>query len=457
MDMAPDDMEDTLLVTIDSLRADHVSHLGYERATTPTIDRLAQEGASFENAFATACSTRPSFPSILTSAYAMMYGGYERVSDDQTIVSEVFDRAGYETAGFHSNLYLSADFGYDRGFDTFFDSKTDPSAMARLRQAVKDRLDQNGIVYQTLANAFDVAERRAGANIGSAYVTADEITDKAIDWIDGTDPDRPHFLWVHYMDVHHPYVPPAEYQRPFRDDPISEREAIKLRRKMLEEPAAVTESEYADIVDLYDAEIRFCDDEIGRLVSHVRNAWGDANVLVTADHGEEFREHGRFSHHATFYDEVVHVPFVFADGDHETDSEELVSLIDIPPTLVDAAGLEPPQNFHGESLVTLFDGDWDRDAVLGNWVNTDSGEERFFYRSHEWKYIRREDGEELYNLERDPAETENVVEQRDDVAARCREAIDDHRRTVEQTSTDIDDVEMEEQVKDRLRQLGYQE
>src|SRR6056297_586472 len=100
-------MQDTLLVTIDSLRADHVGHLGYERDTTPNIDELADRGVTFSNAFAHACSTRPSFPSILTSAYALMYGGYERVSDEQTVVSEVFDRAGYETAGFHSNLYLS--------------------------------------------------------------------------------------------------------------------------------------------------------------------------------------------------------------------------------------------------------------------------------------------------------------------------------------------------------------
>lgn len=450
-------MQDTLLVTVDSLRADHVGYLGYDRETTPNIDRLARTGAAFENAFSHACATRASFPSILTSAYAMMYGGYERVSDEQTVVSEVFSDAGYETAGFHSNLYLGADFGYDRGFDTFYDSKTDPSSTAKLRQEVKDRLDSDGVIYKSLARAFDLAERYAGANVGSAYVPADEMTDLATDWIADTDPDSPNFLWVHYMDVHHPYVPPAEYQLEFRDEAIPERRAIKLRRKMMEDPDEVTDAELADILDLYDAEIRFTDHEIGRLVSKARDSWGDVNVLVTSDHGEEFLDHDDFSHHQTFYDEVTHVPLVFDDGTHEGRYDELVGLLDVSPTLVDAAGLSIPENFHGKSLLELFDGQWDRDALLGNWIDTDTGEERFVYRSHEWKYIRTGAGEELYDLQNDSDETENRIEDHPEVADRCRAAVDEHRREVEATATDLGDVAMDESVKERLRQLGYKE
>ncbi|ELZ19137.1 sulfatase [Haloterrigena salina JCM 13891] len=140
-----------------------------------------------------------------------MYGGYERISEDRTLISEAFDDAGYRTAGFHSNLYLSADFGYDRGFDEFYDSKTDPSATARLRQFVKDQLDSDGILYQTLARAFETAEETAGINVGSAYVSADEITDRALEWAESVATDGPRFLWVHYMDVHHPYVPPERH------------------------------------------------------------------------------------------------------------------------------------------------------------------------------------------------------------------------------------------------------
>lgn len=99
-------MSDIVLLTVDSLRADHVGCYGYDRDTTPTIDDLSTDGQQFTNAFAHACSTRPSFPSILTSSYALMHGGFEQLSSDRTTIAEALSGAGYQTAGFHSNLYL---------------------------------------------------------------------------------------------------------------------------------------------------------------------------------------------------------------------------------------------------------------------------------------------------------------------------------------------------------------
>lgn len=111
-------MRDVLLITVDSLRADHLSAAGYERETTPCVDRLAANGHRFTSAFAHACATRASFPSILTSSTALMYGGYESLSENRTLVTEALP-AAYRAGGFHSNLYLSAEFGYSRGFDAF--------------------------------------------------------------------------------------------------------------------------------------------------------------------------------------------------------------------------------------------------------------------------------------------------------------------------------------------------
>jgi hypothetical protein len=122
-----------------------------------------------------------------------MYGGFERIAPERTLVSEAV--SGYASAGFHSNLYLSADFGYDRGWDTYFDSKTAPSMTARAKQFVKDRLDENGRFHEFLANAVDTAERQAGVNVGSAYVRADDITDRALAWAqEQRATDRPRFL-----------------------------------------------------------------------------------------------------------------------------------------------------------------------------------------------------------------------------------------------------------------------
>jgi arylsulfatase A-like enzyme len=495
-------MTDLVFVTVDSLRADHLGCYGYDRPTTPTVDALAGDGHRFENAFAHACSTRPSFPSILTSSYPLMYGGFERLSEDRTVVAEPLAAAGYTNAGFHSNLYLSSEFGYDRGWETYFDSKTDPSPAARAKQFVKDRLDDDGRLYGFLASAVETAEREAGVNVGSAYVLADDITDRALAWARSRAArDGPRFLWVHYMDVHHPYVPPERHQRAFRDDPVGEREAIQLRRKMVEDPDDLTAAERSTLADLYDAEIRFTDAEIGRLLDGVRAAWGgDPLTVVTADHGEAFGEHGPYSHPNTFYDEVMRVPLVAslpetdqasgaatdATGDAASSDaaagrahEELVGLMDVAPTFVDYGGGERPGSFHGESLRPLFEGgEWSRERVVGD--HEGGGDRTVAVRTATEKYIhvervgpdgersvvaagdrreRNDDGvhEELYDLRSDPGETENLAPDRPDDCEAYREVVSEHLREVAATDTDVGSVELDDGVKNRLRDLGYRE
>lgn len=452
-------MNNAILVTIDSLRADHVGCLGYNRETTPNIDSLASESALFENAFAHACSTRPSFPSILTSTYPLMYGGYEQLSEERTLISEIFADADYRTGGFHSNAYLNPEFGYGRGWDTFFDSKRDPGAVAKLRQWVKSSLDKNGIVYETLASAFDTAERQVGASVGSAYVDADEITDRAIEWLESDD-NQQTFLWVHYMDVHHPYVPPEKHQLAFRDEVISQRRAVQLRRKFIEDPEGITDDEMDDIIDLYDAEIRFTDAEIGRLLDAAAATLNEHATIVTADHGEEFRDHGDFSHFAKFYDELLHVPMVFDDGEHEGRYDELVGLIDVAPTLVDTTGLNLPERFYGHSLETILEGDGcPHDEILCDWTGEPGGPRRFAYRDHHWKYIERQDREELYNLRTDPDEQKNMLLGDDEPAVldEIRDAVRAHEREIEETTVGVERVKMDAEVKQQLRDLGYKE
>lgn len=449
-------MTNVLLVTVDSLRADHLGCYGYNRETTPVLDDMAAGSNLFTNVFAHSGTTRTSFPAILTSSYALMYGGYERVSDRRTVVAEPLSEAGYQTAGFHSNLFLSADFGYDRGFDTFYDSKSDPSFTAKLRQFVKQNLDQDGLLFRFLKRSFEATEKHAGVEVGSAYVSADDITDMAIEWLDGVNPSEPTFLWTHYMDVHHPYLPPERHQRPIRDDPIDHRRATRLRRKMLEEPDEVTEEERQTLIDLYDAEIRFTDHEIGRLVSHTRERLeGDTVVVVTADHGEEFADHGGYSHN-TVHDEGIHVPLIVDDGGDGGTYDDLVGLLDVAPTVLDYADASKPDSFLGHSVRRLVEGgDWPRDEVFGNWGGPEPGERQFFYRNREWKYLRTRTGEELYDLDADPGEHENVLAENPEVADRLRARVDEHEHEVEATHEDLGDVEMDEDVKERLAQLGY--
>ena len=453
-------MTDIILITIDSLRYDHVGFSGYERDTTPFIDELATNSCVFENAFSNACATRQSFPAILTSSYTSMYGGYERMSKERTLISEILKQGGYKTAGFHSNLFMSAAFGYDRGFDVFYDSKTNPPLSAKLKQTVKENLNQDGALYNFLSSLVNTAERQAGINTGSAYVSADNITDKSLEWVKTvSDTDSPRFLWTHYMDVHHPYVPPEEYQLEFRDEPIGERRSIQLRRKMLEEPESITDDELDDIINLYDAEIRFTDDEIRRLVEYTKKAWGeDTIVLITSDHGEEFLEHGQFSHHSTFHDEVIHVPLVIDTGNETGKTyDQMVGLIDISPTVVDYAGMDIPENFHGNSIKQLIESNgWQKKEIIGEKCVNGQKLVKIMYRDEKWKYIEEEGDGMLYNLDEDPQEVDEIWET-ENIPEYILSKIRDHKTLIKEHSGKREQVEMEESVKKRLRDLGYKE
>jgi arylsulfatase A-like enzyme len=448
-------MQNVLLVTIDSLRADHVGYHGYERDTTPFIDEYASRGSRFLNAFAHVGGTRFSFPGILTGVTPMMYGGYDRVSEEQTLVSEVFSDAGYRTGGFHSNLYVSAQFGYDRGWDAFFDSEPDQSATAGFRRWAKTNL--SGPLLSILRWGYDLLESSAGVNVGSYHVPGDEITDKAIEFIEAED-DRPTFLWVHYMDVHHPFLPPEEYQLAFRDEPVGDRESIKLRRKFIEEPEAVTAEERRTFIDLYDAEILFNDAQFGRLMAAVEREWGEDHlVALTADHGDHFLEHGYFGG-ARALDVKTHVPLFVQGWDGEGEYDELVALDDVPTTLVDAAGLAVSENFHGYSLRDLvFEGEWPREDVKGGW-SADEGD-HYVVRERDWKLIERPTGgDELYDLAEDPAEQANVLGDNPDVERHLRGKLDRHRQLVRSTADEsVERPDMSEDVKERLRRLGYTE
>ncbi|WP_049911017.1 sulfatase [Halorubrum coriense] len=447
-------MTDIVLITIDSLRHDHLGSYNYNRDTSPNIDDIAERSHRFSNVFSHAGMTRASFPTILSSSYTNMYGGYERITEGRALISEVLKEEDSSTAGFHSNLFLCADFGYERGFDTFYDSKTDPGLTAKLRQLIKTNLDQDSLLYGVLQSLYDATEKNAGLNVGSSYVKADAITDRSIEWVNQTDSDD-RFLWTHYMDVHHPYVPPEEYQLQFRDSPISDRRSIKLRRKMLESPDEITREERQDLIDLYDAEIRFTDHEVGRLVDEVKDSWGeDTIVMITADHGEEFYEHGQYSHN-TVHDEGIHVPLIIDDGT-TGEHDEIVGLVDIAPTIAEYAGCDIPDNFYGNSLISVVtNGIWERDHVIGDWGGSDGEPDRFFYRSHDWKYIKKQDNEQLYDLTTDPEEKNDIRGENPPALSEIRSKIEEHRKLVSETSMDAGDVEMDEVVQDRLEKLGY--
>jgi len=437
-------MKNIALITIDSLRADHIGIYGYDRATTPIIDKLADTELVFQNAFSHACATRPSFPSILTSTQGLLYGGFDHLSDEQVPLSVPLSEAGYQTAGFHSNPYLSAEFGYDRGFDVFADSETDPSLAAKARRYVVNNVD--GYLHNLLSWIHTKTEEHTGIDVGSYYENAKSLTDRAVSWVKSA--DEPWFLWIHYMDPHHPYVPPENHMI-FGND-LSQKRGVRLRQRVLDDPNALSEGEWQDLIDLYDAEIRYVDKEVGRLIDNL----GDAIWALTADHGEEFYDHGDFGHKNRFYDEHVHVPLVLGGTDHSGKSDELVGLEDIPRTLLDEVGVEAPESYRGYNA---FSGD--RERVLGGWapdVGRNLDEVRLMSRTADEKYIRyaAEGIEERYDLSEDPGEQENL---KCEVADEHVRAVDSFLEEVRRTSRDNESVEIDNKMEERLQNLGYME
>jgi arylsulfatase A-like enzyme len=222
---------------------------------------------------------------------------------------------------------------------------------------------------------------------------------------------------------------------------------------MLEEPENITEDELETLIDLYDGEIRYMDDEVGRLVQTVRDRWdGDPAVVFTSDHGDEFLDHGQFSHLKTLYDELIHVPLLVHDGDGSETYDDIVELVDLPPTLLTMAGVDAdiPATYEGEPLQHITGGG----TRERTYAICDAGD-TLSYRDDRWKCIQRPDSVELYDIRDDPGETDDIGDRNQDIVADLTSVLDEHREKSARTDEDLEAVEIGGEVQDRLEQLGY--
>jgi arylsulfatase A-like enzyme len=461
-----------LLITIDSLRADHVSCLGYRRKTTPTIDALARNGLLFTRAIANGSSTPTSFLSILTSSYPSMYGYHPCLSMSRTTVAEVLKSNGYHTAAFHSNPYLSRYYGYDRGFDTFEDFVFTPRGRLNMKittgeiklvptegkkSDTKKRITRPYLLKGTYGfiREFFSHNLELFTPLSAPYETADIINKRAISWL------RHHsdnfFLWIHYMDTHFPYQPSRNYLNKLQIKGIAKAQIRELRRRMQEQllykSRQLLEKDLVKLVDLYDAMIRYTDDAVGSILAGLKSvgAYDDTFVLVASDHGEEFNEHGRLGHFANLHDELIRVPLVIklpgSRGGKVIDYQ--VQLLDVAPTILQFLGIDKPEGFQGTSVMPLIE-EKERQYTTTEGIISETihnrgvipgdgiGKRLTCYRTKDWKYIIDEETgqSELYNLQDDPHETNNLVEREPEKAARYRSRIMQH-------------IEMEEKSKER--------
>lgn len=413
-----------LLITVDTLRADHLSAWGYARPTSPNLDRLAGEGMRFDLAQSQWPKTGPSFASIHTSTYPKDNGIVRQVGIPLpctfTMLAEVLERSGYTTHAVVANGAVGREFYFDQGFETFLESwKLPPPAGDG---------DPNG---------------------------AENVTRLALAAADKMDPAKPWFLWVHYLDPHSPYVPPPDFRSRFQNDAYFDGSIeVPLSPKHRQELAAVGRSQVIDgenrlafYIARYDAEISYVDHQIGKLLAGLaeKRRLTDTLTAFTSDHGESLGEHGYYFGHGRFgFQTCLHVPLILhwpgrlAAGVDRAP----VELLNLAPTLLAAAGIDLPDGrwAQGRSL-------WPR--VAGTLAGQDSPDLVTFSEAgtaanRAWIRVARDrrftlhfsphkleqawiGGEgkpwALYDLAADPGETKNVFDQHPAEVSRLQEAI----------------------------------
>jgi arylsulfatase A-like enzyme len=442
---APAGAPSVLLIMVDTLRADHLSAYGYGAGRTPNIDSLAADGVRFAHTFAQASWTRPSVATILTGLYPSSHGAVHKADmlpDRVDTVAEVLARGGYYTAGFADNVNVSPSFNFGQGFadyrylapDLFFHAN-EPAAQLTLYSGL--RL----IRERFLARRVDVH---------NYYQPAEVVTDTLIEWLDSPAAKQgPFFLFAHYMDPHDPY-----FVHPFDGEGYA--------RVANPNPPASVADKYRQ---LYDGEIGYLDEHLGRLLADLkrRGLYDRMLIVLTGDHGEEFHEHGGWWHGTTLYDEQIHVPLIMKPPAGSTRGrvvDELTTSLDITPTIIKTAGLAVPPAMQGHALPLDGETPEKRDSVFSE--EDLEGNVLQSVRTNSSKLITANPGnprglqpEELYEVKTDPGEQHSLVASEPNLleelrAALGRSYLEARAHAGAGAQTDVDSV-----TKDRLRALGY--
>jgi arylsulfatase A-like enzyme len=374
-----------VLISIDSLRSDHLSAYGYPRDTSPTLATLARDGVLCANNSSTTAWTLPGHMSILTGRTLLGHGVVSddrMLTDDVPTLAESFQQAGYTTGAVVSAPYVESRYGFNRGFDTY---------------------DDRTIYFATHGESYK-------------NVTAPLVQKTAASWL-SSNADRKFFLFLHYWDVHYDYNPGPPYDTMFDPDYDGDVDGENFYFS----PSVNAHMDRRDldhVIALYDGEIRLVDDQIGRLRETLAEL-GVADrtiIVVTSDHGDEFFEHGRKGHHRSLYDEILRVPLVIYVPGLEPLRPVLemeTSIVDIVPTVLSLVGIPIPAGVDGEDLSRIAYGDtpeWNRRTVaelyrigsLNCQVSLRSSEEKLIHH-----FNRRLT--ERYRTEIDPTESDALA------------------------------------------------
>ncbi len=441
---APPGAPNVLFIVVDTLRADHLPAYGYAQGSTPNLDRFAEDAVRYDQAFANASWTRPSFASILTGRYASSHGVMgksDALPDGVVTLPEALHANGWETQGWVTNFNVNSHYNFQQGFDRYHFIEPDNVLWA-------DDSSIKLLLMQVIRRGYETLNARLGrVRAGSIYQDASVVNRELFSYLADAPTESPWFAFVGYMDPHDPYFPHpydgSGYARAAHQHPDVE-EADRLR-------------------GLYDGEITYWDEHFGELIAELqrRGVYDDMMIIVTADHGEEFAEHGGFWHGTTLYDEQVHVPlFVKLPGNERagTHVSHWVQSIDLMPSVLRRAGLEVPDGVQGGSLQEGTDRVYAEENHEGNILEA----VRVLRDFEELKLITANAGNprglepvELYRVADDPTEETNVAADAQDVVRALIENRNEARREAAEGAVESVAVEMSDEEARRLCALGY--
>jgi arylsulfatase A-like enzyme/Tfp pilus assembly protein PilF len=392
--------ENVVLIIVDTLRQDHLGCYGYDAVETPNIDALAGEGIRFENAVSNVPITLPSVSSILTSLTPLEHGVHYsegfRLPDDVTTLAEVMSANGFNTAAFIGSVLIDSVFAVNQGFG-FFDND------------FPERFDLYRSSLRPLELVFGRSQRRA-----------EDVTNAAVEWLEDNKKE-PFFIMLHYFDPHIPYDPPPPF--------VPEVEAEKY------DDLLIHQTKY------YDAEIVYTDHQIGLFLEKLEK-WGLENntlVILTSDNGEGLGEKDEDNHGIFLYESTVSVPLILGGATGLEGGKVLpgqVQLLDIFPTVLDIMAIETPAGISGRSLIPLIENRADTTSSPVYIETCANRIERGWsvlkaIRTNDWKYVKAPEPE-LYSLKEDPGETDNIIDEHADVAARMEKILTDFEAEVTQ-------------------------
>ncbi len=405
-----------IFITVDTLRADHLSAYGYSRDTSIYIDAFAAEATLFEVALSQAPNTIPSMLQIMTSRYGLSGS----IHPGQTTLAGLLRERGYETIAVVDNPLFEFDasaHGLSRGFDRFY--------------------------RNSLIDGKVLEQQHYKSN-----TPADVITAQAGRILDGRDPSRPLFLWLHYFDPHDPYAPPFADDLEELSRGSKSRYTGDIRGEDFMKGLAPTPGprDIEHIAALYDAEIRYVDTSLGALFAKLKRdgLYHASLIILSSDHGESLGEHGIWMHGKSLYESEVRIPLI-VKRPYQTRGLRIarpVQAIDIVPTVIELLHIESDTHFDGTSLLTDSNEPalilWNKHKVV---------------RTHEWKLYETENPPQLFRINRDPGELHNVAAKHPEIIKQLRDLRDARLSRISQNEKNIEKLTTE--AVEQMRALGY--